>query len=132
MFANVSIFRQLGAITYDSILMISWILFVNSMIFMLVNIPVRTELVYLISLISLYGYFSWSWVKGRQTLGMKAWHFQITNSEGGNINYQQATTRFILAGTLLVFFGLLYALINPNKQSFQSQYSKTKLIKLNK
>jgi uncharacterized RDD family membrane protein YckC len=84
---------------------------------------------YIVTIPATYLYFSLSWVKGRQTLGMKALRFQIIQINGNNISHKQAFIRFISASSVLIFIGLVYILFNKDNLSLQDKISKTILIK---
>jgi uncharacterized RDD family membrane protein YckC len=78
-----------------------------------------------------YFYFAWSWVKGGQTLGMKAWKFHIVQNNDKNITHQQAFIRFILSivSFSTVGLGFIYQLFNKNNLTLHDRFSNTKLIK---
>jgi uncharacterized RDD family membrane protein YckC len=88
-------------------------------------------LIFGIVIITIYFYFTWSWVKGRQTLGMKAWKFQVEQNNGENITQKQAFIRFVLAIVSFSVLGLgfVYQLFNKNNLALHDKYSNTRLIK---
>ncbi len=129
--SNVSLLRRLGAIFYDSLLVFSLIFFIG----MVVNASfgeVGHAFFYLITLPSIYLYFSLSWVKGRQTIGMKAWKFQVIQHNQENITHQQAFIRFSLGFVSFMLFGLgfIYQLFNQHQLCWHDKLSKTLLIKI--
>ncbi|HBA99324.1 MAG TPA: RDD family protein, partial [Gammaproteobacteria bacterium] len=97
--SDVSLLRRLGAIAYDIILAFSLAFFiVGTILIVFFDKQAQTDLLMFgVYLITIYFYFTWSWVKGRQTLGMKTWKFQIGQSNGDNITHKQAFVRFALA-----------------------------------
>jgi uncharacterized RDD family membrane protein YckC len=61
-------------------------------------------------LVALLGaYFVWSWVRGGQTLAMRAWKLRVVRPDGGPIDARRALARFALAG-LALGSGLVAAL----------------------
>ncbi|MFN4290736.1 MAG: RDD family protein [Permianibacter sp.] len=58
-----------------------------------------------------FGYYAWSWRKGGQTVGMKAWRMQVQSSLGGQLLAWQITVRLgvsiFVAALLLAIFSLL-------------------------
>ena len=80
----------------------------------------------------IFGYFSFSWVKGKQTLGMRAWKFEIVQIDGDNITYKQSLTRLILAFISLTGLGFLFQFFNQYKLPIHDYYSKTYLSSLYK
>jgi len=131
--SDVSLLRRLGAISYDIILAFSLAFFiVGAILIAFFDKQAQTDLLmFSVYLITVYFYFTWSWVKGRQTLGMKTWKFQIGQSNGDNITHKQAFVRFILAtiSFAVVGLGFVYQLFNKDNLAWHDKYSKTRLIK---
>ena len=131
--SNVSLLRRLGAIAYDIFLAFSLAFFIIGVVLILFfdKQAQNDLLIFGIALITIYFYFTWSWVKGRQTLGMKAWKFQVEQNNGENITQKQAFIRFILAivSFSVVGLGFVYQLFNKNNLTFHDKYSNTRLIK---
>lgn len=69
-----------------------------------------------------YGYYAFSWRRGGQTLGMKAWRLKLVNRLPGQITHWQMLARFLAA---LCGAGLLLALVHPQKASAQDIVSNT-------
>jgi len=131
--SDVSLLRRLGAIAYDIFLAFSLAFFiVGAILIAFFDKQAQTDLlIFGIYLITVYFYFTWSWVKGRQTLGMKTWKFQIEQNNGDNITHKQAFVRFVLAiiSFAVVGFGFIYQLFNKDNLAWHDKYSKTRLIK---
>ena len=103
--SNVSFFRRLGSITYDLFLVFSFVFFIAGIVILINNKePITNNLFfYLLTLPVIYAYFSISWVKGKQTLGMRAWKFEIMQKDGNNITYKQSLIRLVLATISFIF-----------------------------
>jgi len=131
--SDVSLLRRLGAIAYDIFLAFSLAFFIIGVVLILFfdKQAQNDLLIFGIALITIYFYFTWSWVKGRQTLGMKAWKFQVEQNNGENITQKQAFIRFVLAivSFSIVGLGFVYQLFNKNNLAFHDKYSNTRLIK---
>ena len=131
--SDVSLLRRLGAIAYDIFLAFSLAFFIIGVVLILFfdKQAQNDLLIFGIALITIYFYFTWSWVKGRQTLGMKAWKFQVEQNNGENITQKQAFIRFVLAivSFSIVGLGFVYQLFNKNNLTFHDKYSNTRLIK---
>jgi len=131
--SDVSLLRRLGAIAYDIFLAFSLAFFIIGVVLILFfdKQAQNDLLIFGIALITIYFYFTWSWVKGRQTLGMKAWKFQVKQNNGENITQKQAFIRFVLAivSFSIVGLGFVYQLFNKNNLAFHDKYSNTRLIK---
>jgi len=131
--SNVSLLRRLGAISYDIILAFSLAFFiVGAILIAFFDKQAQTDLLMFgVYLITVYFYFTWSWVKGKQTLGMKTWKFKIEQNNGENITQKQAFVRFILATLSFAFIGLgfIYQLFNKDNLAWHDKHSNTRLIK---
>ena len=82
-------------------------------------------------LLVIYMYFVWQWVKGRQTLGMKAWMILLVKCDAGRLTWRTASLRFLLAlvSLSLFGFGLIWILFDADKVTFYDRFSNTRLIK---
>ncbi|RUM82762.1 MAG: RDD family protein [Candidatus Thioglobus sp.] len=131
--SDVSLLRRLGAIAYDIILAFSLAFsIVGATLIAFFDKEAQTDLLMFgIILITVYFYFTWSWVKGRQTLGMKTWKFQIQQNNGDNITHKQAFTRFMLTiiSFAVVGLGFVYQLFNKDNLAWHDKHSNTYLIK---
>jgi uncharacterized RDD family membrane protein YckC len=97
------LWRRLAANLYDALLLVAiW------MCGGLVVVLLRGEAVppltwwfeaYLLALA--FGYFGWSWVRGGQTAGMRAWRIRVLRADGSPIDWGPAAIRFV-AGSLVV------------------------------
>ncbi len=132
--SSVSLLRRLSAITYDIFLVFSLAFFIIGVVLILYfdkqaqNHPI----IFVLIIATVYFYFSWSWVKGRQTLGMKAWKIEIIQFNGDNITHKQAFMRFIVAIFSFTFMGLgfIYQLFNKDNLSLHDKASNTYLQKV--
>jgi uncharacterized RDD family membrane protein YckC len=69
-------------------------------------------------------YFLWCWLRGGQTLAMKAWHIRLVNVTPG-----KAILRFFLAGLLIpTGVSILWALFDREKQFLHDRLSGTRLV----
>ncbi len=130
MTSNVSLVRRLGAVVYDIFIAFSVAFFAGLAANALFE-NMGDAFFYLITLPSVYLYFIVSWVKGRQTIGMKAWKFQVIQHNQKNITYQQAFIRASFGLISFIFFGLgfLTQLFNKDKLSWHDKLSNTLLVK---
>jgi uncharacterized RDD family membrane protein YckC len=129
--SNVSLIRRLGAIIYDIFLVFSLVFFIAGILVAIFNDKLQNNsILFIIVCAVIYFYFAISWIKGRQTLGMKAWKFQVVQNNGQNITQKQAFIRFLLAIFSFSAFGLgfIYQIFNKNI-ALHDKYSNTILIK---
>jgi uncharacterized RDD family membrane protein YckC len=131
--SNVSLLRRLGAIAYDGFLAFSLAFFIIGVILIVFfEKQAQTDiLIFFVVLLTYYFYFAWSWVKGGQTLGMKAWKFHIQQNNGKSITHRQAFIRFILSIVSFVTLGLgfIYQLFNSDNLALNDRFSNTRLMK---
>jgi uncharacterized RDD family membrane protein YckC len=128
--SNVSLLRRFGAIFYDTFLVFSLVFSIGMAVIAIFG-EIGDAFLYLITLPSIYLYFTISWVKGRQTVGMKAWRFQVVQFNHKNITHKQAFIRFAFGLISCITFGLgfAYQLFNKDKLTWHDKMSKTLLIK---
>ena len=137
------LFRRLFAISYDGFLLVA-ILFVVSAIATALNggkavergdslYPVLVLLIFFLS----YLYFSWFWINGGQSLGMKTWRIQLKRNDQGMTNdlpidHKTAAIRFFSAIFSWGLFGLgfVWALFDKQNRCWHDLSSKTVLIDL--
>ncbi|SMN15296.1 putative transmembrane protein [uncultured Candidatus Thioglobus sp.] len=133
MHSDVSLLRRLGAISYDVFLAFSLAFFIIGVILIIFfEKQAQTDiLMFFIYLLTSYFYFAWSWVKGGQTLGMKAWKFNIVQNNGKNITHKQALIRFVLSivSFSTVGLGFIYQLFSKDNLTLHDKFSNTRLIR---
>ncbi len=105
-----SLFRQLAAILYDSLLIVA-ILFLATAIALIFN---QGEAIEANSLFNLYllfvvfTFYAWFWRKSGQTLGMRVWKIRIVSEFGGNPSWGISYLRLFFALLSALCFGLGY------------------------
>jgi len=125
--SNVSFVSRLGAITYDFFLVFSLVFFTGLVVNLIIQDSTNNPLYFFLMLLLTYGYFALSWVKGRQTLGMKAWKFEIMQANRKSITYTQSLARFALALLSLVGIGFIFQFFNKDRLPLHDYFSKTYL-----
>ena len=73
-------------------------------------------------LVVLAGYFLWCWLRGGQTLAMRAWRIRLVDVTPG-----KAVARFLIAATLLPV-SILWALVDRDRQFMHDRLAGTRLI----
>lgn len=124
--------RRLGAMTYDGILLFAVLFLATALLLPFTHgAAIRSGnyfyLVYLL-LIS-YLYFAWQWTHGGQTLGMRAWHIRLLNTNKQPADLLMVTKRFCLAllSWLAAGLGFLWAIPDKNHRALHDRYSGTRL-----
>ncbi|MBI3545062.1 MAG: RDD family protein [Gammaproteobacteria bacterium] len=126
--------RRLGAMTYDTILLIAVLIMLSYPYVWLTggdkpSFWVRT--IYQIYLLSIcFLFYAGPWIRGGQTLGMRSWRLKLERRDGGAITWPIAFKRFIFA--LLSFFllglGFLWILHDRDKLAWHDRWSGTRMI----
>jgi len=133
------LFRRLFAIFYDCFLLAA-ILFIAAAVAMAINQGKAIETdssfrpIYMIIMFAIcYLYFSWFWINGGQTLGMKTWRIQLRHADADkNVDWMTASVRFFTAIFSWGVFGLgfLLSLFDKKNRCWHDLSSKTVLIDL--
>lgn len=120
--------------TYDLMLLFA-VLFLLTIILNMVFGPAtiqNSKILYPVGLLlCCYWYFVWHWLHGGQTLGMQAWRLTLVRDDHSPLQWQTASSRFLLAGgSILLFgFGLLWSFFDAEKLTFYDRYAGTILLR---
>lgn len=129
---NCSLLRRIGIIFYDSLILFSIYIFASL-------IPVMLNSGHAIShgnvyydlylLFIAYLYFSWQWLRGGQTLAMRAWHVRLRPLGKNRLDLKTVSLRFLLSVLSWIPFGAgyLWCLFDRDKLAFHDRFSKTRL-----
>jgi len=60
----------------------------------------------LLQAVAVAAYFTSSWRRGGQTVGMRAWRIRLTRDDGGTPTWQQAIIRLLVAAAPLILLAL--------------------------
>ena len=129
------LFRRLAALLYDSLLLLAvWFIAIAILLPLTggeafrANNPLITTYLLLIS----FFFYSWFWMHGGQTLGMRAWKLQLRSLRPGPLSWWQLLLRFIVALPAGALFGLgyLWILVDRKKLSWHDRYSETTVVQL--
>ena len=76
-------------------------------------------------------YFTISWTRGGQTIGMRAWRLRVTRADGACVTWPRALLRFGVAVVSLAAlgFGFWWALFDPRKRSWHDLAAGTRVEK---
>ena len=131
----VNLARRIGAILYDSLLLLSILLIVTSLFVIFFRLTPENPffIIYqaFIFVISFF-FYSWFWTHGGQTLGMKTWKFKITSIDGSKVTWEKATIRFLMAiiSILLLGLGFFWSILDKNNRTWHDIVSKTHLVRI--
>lgn len=77
-------------------------------------------------------YFVVSWVRGGQTIGMRAWRLRVAAAEGGALPWPRALLRFAIALVSAFAFGLgfLWCLIDRERRGWHDLAARSRVSRL--
>lgn len=80
------------------------------------------------------GYFVISWMRGGQTIGMRAWRLKIVDLDDAALSLRSAALRFIVAIISIAAFGLgfIWCLIDRDRRGWHDIAAGTRLVRLPK
>ena len=122
-----SLARRLAAMLYEAFLIFAvaffaaWIFFFASGARDATSGVLRSEL-QLFIVVVLAAYFLWCWLRGGQTLAMRAWRVRLVD-----VTPRKALVRFLLAAALLPL-SILWALVDRDSQFLHDRLAGTRLI----
>lgn len=84
---------------------------------------------YLLAISLLYN--GWSWTRGGQTIGMRAWRLRLVNQAGGTLARRQVCLRYgaALLGGAALGLGFLWMLADPARRTWHDRLSGTALLR---
>lgn len=130
--AIAMLLRRCAAFLYDALLLIAVFFIVTSASIAFNDGEAITHPAYRFVLLAVaFAFYSWFWMHGGQTLGMKAWRLRLVAENGQQIRLAQCAVRF-LCGALL--FGLTYLSMgfDDRQRALHDHLSRTIIVKTNK
>jgi len=125
--------RRLAAMTYEATLLFG-VAFASTALFLLASGGTSGLSGWRHIALQLYlgtvfaGYFLWCWLRGGQTLAMKAWHIRLVAPGRARVPPGKALLRFALAVLLVPSgIGILWALFDPEGQFLHDRLAGTRL-----
>jgi uncharacterized RDD family membrane protein YckC len=119
--------RRLASMGYEAILLFAVGFFAAWLFFFASGGRDATQgwpryLLQLFILVVFAGYFLWCWLRGGQTLAMKAWHIRVAD-----VTPRKALARFALAACLLPV-SIVWALFDRDRQFLHDRLAGTRLV----
>ena len=130
------LFTRLVAMFYDSLLLLSALLIATALALLATkgtlhyHNPFFRTYLFLIC----FSFYTWFWLHGGQTLGMRAWRLQLQRLDGGPISIWQALLRFMAAIPSLALggIGLWWMLVDRDKLALHDRFSESRIVRLPK
>jgi uncharacterized RDD family membrane protein YckC len=130
--------RRLGAIFYDSLLLVAVLMLTTALLLPLNGgraITVDEDgfyaYVYQGLLVAVaFAYFAVSWTRGGQTLGMLAWRIRVERADGTRLRLRHALARFAAAvpSLLPAGLGLFWVLVDRDRLAWHDRWSATRVV----
>ncbi len=140
-----SLWRRLSAIIYDSALVAAVLLMAMALVVVPMDLifgsnsfdaaTLRSNPFYLTYLFCvMVGFHILFWIRGGQTLGMKAWRLKVVRNDGQPLNFKDALLRYFAAILSWAALGLGFIWILFDKQglAWHDRISNTRLVILEK
>lgn len=138
-----SILRRLGALLYDSVLLLGVLMLATGILVIPYEVVTGTPMqkdfllrlllqLYLLAIIA--GFYVYFWTHGGQTLGMNAWRFRVIGDDGGNLRFGAALKRFGwgIISLLPAGLGLWWSLFDRDGLAWHDRKSNSRLVMLEK
>lgn len=123
--------RRLAAFLYDCMLLVAVFFLTTGAAILLNDGNAIVSPFYKLALLPVAAFFfAWFWMRGGQTLGMRAWHIKVVNSENELLNFKQCLIRFV-SGLFLFGFTYLSMPFSKHGNALHDTLSKTS-VKLTK
>jgi len=138
---NAGFWRRLGAMVYDTLLVIALVMSLLLIAVALSNGYIDSAYSQPLGIVATYAFFAFFWLRNRQTLGMLAWHLEIQpNSVAGPngdpvippLTLTMITLRFVgaCAGAIALGLGYLWMLIDSQNRSWSDLLSGTRIVQV--
>lgn len=137
--------RRLAAIFYDTILVIALLLMAITLVVIPLDLIVGWDsvdkeslrynpfyLAYLFCVMA--GFHILFWIRGGQTLGMRAWRLRVVRNDGAGLGFRDALLRYLCAilSWAALGLGFLWILRDRDKLAWHDRLSKTRLVMVQK
>ncbi len=143
--ATPGLMRRVAAIFNDSILVMAVLLMAMTLVVVPLDLilgwenidkdSLRLNPFYLIYLFCvMVGFHILFWIRGGQTLGMRAWRLRVVREDGEGLGFRDALVRYLCAILSLAALGLgfLWVFIDRDKLTWHDRLSKTRLVIIKK
>jgi uncharacterized RDD family membrane protein YckC len=130
------LFYRLVAMFYDTLLLFSVLLIATALALLATKGTLHYHNPFFRTFLFLtcFSFYTWFWLHGGQTLGMRAWRLQLQRLDGGPITIWQALLRFMVAipSLALAGLGLLWMLVDKDRLAVHDRISESRIVRLPK
>lgn len=131
------LFRRLAAFTYDALLVIALFVVPTSLVMALrggAPIPPGSLLFQCLLIATAAVFFVGFWMRGGQTLGMRAWRLRLEGRDGEPITARTGLIRFLGGAVSIGALGLgvLWVVLDPQQQTWADRLAGTRVVVLPK
>lgn len=131
------LFRRLAAILYDGLLLLAVLFFASALLLPFSDgeaVAANRPLLSIYFFVIAFGFYSWFWTHGGQTLGMRAWRIRLQGYDGTSINLWQALLRYLAAvvSWVTVGIGFFWCLVDRHQLTWHDRFSMSELVVLPK
>ena len=128
--APAGLLRRLGAMLYDSMIVLALWLLTLFVLVALRDAPAVGPLVQSLLFVELFAFFAYFWVSRGQTVGMLAWGLMLHTDSGAPLRPAQALLRFIgaLASFATLGLGYLWMYVDPDRRTWPDMISATYIV----
>ena len=126
-----SLWRRLAAIFYDAWLVAAlWLVGATIDTFIGAGSEGSHLGLQLYALLAPLVFFSWFWMHGGQTLGMRAWRLRLLGSDGSSVTLRQSVVRYVgaMLSMLALGLGYLWSLFDRQGLAWHDRLSNTRLV----
>jgi uncharacterized RDD family membrane protein YckC len=140
--ASAGVFRRLGAMLYDSLLVVALLMVVTALMLPITHGEALTrdtlgafEYLYrIVLLLALIGFFGLFWTKRGQTLGMQVWRLRVQRVDGSLLHWSDVVKRMGAAFVSFAVAGLGYwwIWIDKDRLAWPDRWTGTRVVVLPK
>ncbi len=131
-----SLMRRLGAMFYDSLLLISVLLLATGLAVLITkgsldsHHPIFRSYLFLVC----FAFYAGFWMHGGQTLGMRTWRLRVQRMDGQPLTLWQVLLRFLCAipSIALLGMGLFWMLFDRDRLAWHDRFSESVIVQLPK
>ncbi len=132
--------RRMAALLYDGLLLAALLFVAAALATFVIQLGMGQELnpkslIYRLYLLGVtFGFFAWFWIRGGQTLGMRAWRLKVLRNDGQSLTLRDALLRYLAAilSWAVCGLGFLWILVDSENRAWHDRLSGTRLVQMTK